>query len=88
MGNIPPVFLPGIEDLLPEIQGPVERWRVVVDELRVRDDGLDAVHHAGDLFDVGLLGFNPKQVRAIVERIDAVHNATVRSSAFPELEEI
>src|SRR3546814_10649477 len=45
---------PAIVNLLAEIERPVERRRVVVDQLRVGNDLADAVDHAGDLLDMRL----------------------------------
>ena len=80
--------LPRIVHLLAEIQRPVEARRIVVGQLGVRHDGADAVHHGGDLLHVGLLGFDPQQVGAGLERCDAVHHAAIHAGAGAELEQV
>jgi hypothetical protein len=76
------LFAPGIEHLLAEVQRPVEGRRVVVDELGTRHDFADTVDHAGDLADVRLLGLDPHQVRAVLQRGDTVEHHAVLAGAL------
>ena len=51
-------------------------------------DLADAVDHAGDLLDVRLLGLDPQQVGAVLQRGDAVEHAAVLAGAGAELEQV
>src|SRR5690606_27604753 len=86
-GHVLASFLPGIEHLLTEGQRPVEGRVVVVNQLGVGDRFADAVNHAGDLANVGLLGFDPQQVGAVLQRSDAVQNHAVFARAGTEAEQ-
>ena len=66
-GNVLAFFFPGVKHLLAEIQRPVERWRVVVDQLGIGNDLADFVDHAADLADMRLFGFDPQQVSAVLQ---------------------
>src|SRR3546814_3904630 len=48
----------------------------------------DLVDHAGDLLDMRLFRLDPQQVRAILERGDAIEHATVLTRPFAELIEV
>src|SRR5690606_25444094 len=87
-GNILAFGNHGIEDLLTEVQGPVEGRAVVVDQLGIGDDFADAVNHGLDLANVRLLGFDPQQVSAVLQAGDAVQYAAVFTSASTELEQV
>src|SRR5690606_15589731 len=73
--------------LLAEVQGPVERRAVVVNQLGVRDDFADAVNHLCDLANVRLLGFDPQQVSTVLQAGDTVEDNTVDTGAFAEAEQ-
>src|SRR6201995_3644719 len=81
-------FLSCVVDVPTEVERAVERRRVVVGELRVRDDLADAVDHLGDLLDMRLLGLDPQQVRAVLQRGDAVEHTAILTGAGPELIEV
>ena len=81
-------FDPGIENLLAEVQRPVEAGRIVIDQLGVGDHLADAADHAADLADMRLFGLDPQQVGAILERGDAVEDAAILAGAGPELIEV
>ena len=85
--DVPALLRPGVVNLPAEIQGPVERRAVVVDQLGVRHLFTDAVDHAADLADVRLLGLDPDQVGAVLQRGDAVQHAAVLAGALAELEQ-
>ena len=57
-------------------------------QLGVWHDGADAIHHALDLADVRLLGFDPQQVGAVLQAGDAVEHAAVFAGAGAELEQV
>src|SRR5690606_24256918 len=78
---------PIVEHLLTEVQSPVEGRAVVVNQLGVGHNFADAVDHASDLTNVGLLGFDPQQVGTVLQAGDTVQNHTVFASAFFELEQ-
>src|SRR3990167_3305993 len=77
-----------VEHLLTEVQSPVERWAVVVNQLGVRDGFTDFVNHASDLTNVRLLGFDPQHVSAVLQRSDAVQYAACFTGASAELEQV
>src|SRR5690606_2814255 len=56
-----------------------------VNQLGVGHNFADAVDHASDLTNVGLLGFDPQQVGTVLQAGDTVQNHTVFASAFFEL---
>ena len=74
--------------LLAEVQGPVERWAVVVHQLGVRDDLADFADHAADLRDMRFFRFDPQQVGAVLQRGDAVEHATLFAGTGAELEQV
>src|SRR6195256_4636991 len=78
-------FLHRVVDLPTEVERPVERGRIVVGQLRVRNDLANAVDHLGDLLDMRLLGLDPQQVGAVLQRGDAVEHATIFAGAGTEL---
>ena len=86
--NVEPFGLHDVVDLLAEIERPVERRRVVVDQLRIRMGGTDAIHHPGDLFDMRLFRLDPQQVRTILKRCDAIEHAPVLAGSGAELEQV
>ena len=77
-----------VEHLLTEVQSPVERWAVVVNQLGVRDGFTNFVNHASDLTNVRLLGFDPQHVGAVLQRGDAVQYAACFTGASAELEQV
>src|SRR3984885_1918538 len=81
-------FLHRIVHLPTEVERPVERWRVVVGQLRVRNHLANAVDHLGDLLDIRLLGLDPQQVGTVLQRSDAVEHAAIFSGAGTELIEV
>src|SRR5690606_40205590 len=64
---------PIVEHLLTEVQSPVEGRAVVVNQLGVGHNFADAVDHASDLTNVGLLGFDPQQVDRKSTRLNSSH---------------
>ena len=81
------LFLPGIEDLLTEVERPVEGGRVVVDQLGIRHHFADTVHHASNLANVGLFGLDPQQVGTVLQAGDAVQHYAIFPRARLELVE-
>ena len=58
--------------------------RVVVDQLGVRALLAHRIHHGGDLRNVRLFGFDPEQIRAMLEAGDAVEDDAVEAGVFLE----
>src|SRR5690554_169039 len=80
-------FLHGVEHLLTEVQSPVERWAVVVNQLGIGNNFLDAVYHGSDLTNVRLLSLDPQHVCTVLQASDAVQNNTIFTRTFFELEQ-
>ncbi len=84
-GDVLAFGFPGVEHLLAEVQRPVERRRVVVDQLGAGHRLADAVDHAGDLADVGLFGLDPQKIGTVLQAGDAVQHHPVFAGARLEL---
>ena len=80
-------FLPGIEHLLTEVQGPVERRAVVVNQLGVRLLLADTVDHVLDVSHVRGRGLDPQQVGAVAQAGDTVQYHAVDVGVAAELEQ-
>ena len=87
-GHVLAFGLQGVVHLLAEVQGPVERWAVVVHQLGVRDDLADFADHAADLRDMRFFRFDPQQVGAVLQGGNAVEHATLFAGTGAELEQV
>ena len=76
---------PVVEDLLAHVERPVKRWRVVVDQLGVGHDLADRANHVANGANVWCGGFDPQQIGAVLQTVDAVEHAALFAGAVAEL---
>ena len=76
---------PAVVRLLTEVQCPVERWAVVVNQLSVWHDFFHAVNHVRNFLHVWCGCFNPQQVSAVLQSCHTVEHNAVDLCVFAEL---